>query len=411
LQYTTICNNTLKGFRGVIESPNFPNVYPTSVNCNWEIEVANRNKINISFSHFDLEKVIPYSTNNSNKCIYDFIEVLFITPAEEYEEEGTFEKYGVYCGDTIPPLISLNSNHAKIHFVSDNLVHGNGFRLEWQIDGCGDVLTKPNGTITSPNYPKAYPPSVECNWKIEVDYGNQIEITFHKVDVEKTYLCHLDFIKLYNGEDETYPEIATVCHQNRPLTLRSSGNFMFVKFRADTSVQGLGFYANYTTKPTKCGGKYVMDKASIMSPNYPQNYDINSTCGYEIEVGEGHVISLKFEDFDLFEPNINCSFNNNSYVKVYDGPSKDYPLLAKICGKKAPNDTLLSTTNKLYLELVTDTATVAKGFLAKYRQVSIGIFVSFINSLGNLSELWCADRNRHHRHHTNKSSRLGLRRN
>jgi cubilin len=114
-----------------------------------------------------------------------------------------------------------------------------------------------------------------------------------------------------------------------------------------------------------------MDKASIMSPNYPQNYDINSTCGYEIEVGEGHMISLKFEDFDLFEPNINCSFNNNSYVKVYDGPSKDYPLLAKICGKKAPNDTLLSTTNKLYLELVTDTATVAKGFLAKYRQVSI----------------------------------------
>ncbi|KAH0809453.1 hypothetical protein GEV33_013339 [Tenebrio molitor] len=368
LQYTTICNNTLKGFRGVIESPNFPNVYPTSVNCNWEIEVANRNKINISFSHFDLEKVIPYSTNNSNKCIYDFIEVLFITPVEEYEEEGPFEKYGVYCGDTIPPLISLNSNHAKIHFVSDNLVHGNGFRLEWQIDGCGDVLTKPNGTITSPNYPKAYPPSVECNWKIEVDYGNQIEITFYKVDVEKTYLCHLDFIKLYNGEDETYPEIATVCHQNKPLTLRSSGNFMFVKFRADTSVQGLGFYANYTTKPTKCGGKYVMDKASIMSPNYPQNYDINSTCGYEIEVGEGHVISLKFEDFDLFEPNINCSFNNNSYVKVYDGPSKDYPLLAKICGKKAPNDTLLSTTNKLYLELVTDTATVAKGFLAKYRQ-------------------------------------------
>jgi hypothetical protein len=154
-----------------------------------------------------------------------------------------------------------------------------------------------------------------------------------------------------------------------------------------------------------------MDKASIMSPNYPQNYDINSTCGYEIEVGEGHMISLKFEDFDLFEPNINCSFNNNSYVKVYDGPSKDYPLLAKICGKKAPNDTLLSTTNKLYLELVTDTATVAKGFLAKYRQVSICIFVSFINSLGNLSELWCADRNRHHRHHTNKSSRLGLRRN
>jgi hypothetical protein len=68
------------------------------------------------------------------------LQVLFITPVEEYEEEGPFEKYGVYCGDTIPPLISLNSNHAKIHFVSDNLVHGNGFRLEWQIDGSLTII-------------------------------------------------------------------------------------------------------------------------------------------------------------------------------------------------------------------------------------------------------------------------------
>lgn len=189
---------------------------------------------------------------------------MLIKPVEEYEEEGPYEKYGTYCGDQIPPLIALNSNHAKVHFVSDNLLQGNGFRLEWQLEGCGDILTHPNGTITSPNYPNAYPPLIECNWKIQVDYGNNIEINFDKVELEKTNDCYLDFIKIYNGEDETYQEIAKICHQNKPITLRSSSNFMFIKFKADVSVQGLGFTANYTTKPTS---EYTMTKIQRISKN------------------------------------------------------------------------------------------------------------------------------------------------
>ncbi|KAJ3659671.1 hypothetical protein Zmor_011346 [Zophobas morio] len=370
LQYTTMCNNTLKGFRGVIESPNFPNSYPGSINCNWEIKVAERNNINISFSHFDLERIAPdHSAYSDNKCIYDYLEIFYIEPVQEYEEEGPFQKYGVYCGTDDPPLITLKSNHAKIHFVSDNLITGNGFRLEWQIEGCGDILTRPNGTISSPNYPNAYPPSVECNWQIQADFGQHIEITFHKIELEKTYTCHLDYINLYNGEDDTYPIIASVCHQDKPITLRSSGNMMYIKFKADSSVQGIGFIANYTTKATKCGGKYIADKATIMSPNYPQNYEVNDTCSYQIEIGEGHMISLKFEDFDLFTPDgVNCGSNNNSFVKVYDGPTIDYPILAKVCGKDAPNHTIISTTNKMYVEMVTQTDVVAKGFLANYKR-------------------------------------------
>lgn len=68
-----VCNNTLSGFNGVIESPNFPSVYPALVNCNWEIQVAEGNKINISFSHFNLEK----ATNSSSCTLYDYVEVIF----------------------------------------------------------------------------------------------------------------------------------------------------------------------------------------------------------------------------------------------------------------------------------------------------------------------------------------------
>lgn len=78
--YFLVCNFVVSGFRGVIESPNFPNNYPDTVNCNWEIQVPIKNKINISFSHFDLETVSPNNIQNKSldsKCLYDFVEVIF----------------------------------------------------------------------------------------------------------------------------------------------------------------------------------------------------------------------------------------------------------------------------------------------------------------------------------------------
>ncbi len=45
----------------------------------------------------------------------------------------------------------------KLNFRSDASISGNGFRLEWVVDGCGGVIRKPSGQIMSPNYPNVYP--------------------------------------------------------------------------------------------------------------------------------------------------------------------------------------------------------------------------------------------------------------
>lgn len=72
----SVCNTTLKGFKGIIESPNFPNNYPRNEHCIWHIQVARNNKINITFTHFDLERNPGSSTaNDKESCIYDYIEV------------------------------------------------------------------------------------------------------------------------------------------------------------------------------------------------------------------------------------------------------------------------------------------------------------------------------------------------
>ena len=59
------------GLAGVIESPNFPDPYPHNRNCTWTIEAPRGNKINASFSHFEIEN--PHYENGG--CAFDFIKL------------------------------------------------------------------------------------------------------------------------------------------------------------------------------------------------------------------------------------------------------------------------------------------------------------------------------------------------
>ncbi|KAJ8930433.1 hypothetical protein NQ314_016759 [Rhamnusium bicolor] len=59
--------------------------------------------------------------------------------------------------------------------------------------------------------------------------------------------------QIYNGLDNTYNLLTKLCHQNKPVIVSSTGNFMFIEFTSDYSYQGKGFNANYSTIPTsKC---------------------------------------------------------------------------------------------------------------------------------------------------------------
>ncbi|CAH0562353.1 unnamed protein product [Brassicogethes aeneus] len=360
LQYSTMCTTTLTGFNGVIESPNFPNNYPDHQNCAWTIEVANKNNISITFSHFQLEKVLRGAKTNS--CGYDYIEIRYKELTDIYDEDtAEFTSIGKYCGDNNPGFIQIPSHIAQIKFVSDNAMSASGFRLEWKLDGCGGILIDPTGTITSPNYPNGYPSGVVCQWIIETDYGKSVELTIDHLDIEKDNQCAYDYVKVYSGRTNTSALLATVCHQNKKTVVTSSENYMYILFFTDyTNVRG-GFKANYKVIDSKCGGKIVAPQGSISSPNYPNNYDKNETCGWLIEVDDQHTIQLEFDDLDL---TASCSEN---YVKIYDGPYESYPLLYNACGKIKPNKTIVSTYNQVYVEFSShSTLFTAKGFLLKF---------------------------------------------
>ena len=81
---------------------------------------------------------------------------------------------------------------------------------EWTVQGCGGILTKPSGTLESPNYPQIYPSNVECLWFIRTGLGRSIQL-----NIEDFYLegdqCQYDYLAVYGGPDDTSPQLTKLC--------------------------------------------------------------------------------------------------------------------------------------------------------------------------------------------------------
>ncbi|KAL3290304.1 hypothetical protein HHI36_023648 [Cryptolaemus montrouzieri] len=359
LQYSTICKRNITGFYGVIESPNYPNEYPASLDCTWNINVQTKNKINITFSNFDVRK--RYGILNKN-CSNEYLEIKYLVDSDD--EKPSYESYGKYCGRQVPKMIMLNHDHAQIRYVTDTLMVGAGFRLEWALEGCGGRLYN-EGVIKTPNYPKGYPKSLQCKWELETDFGNTIELSFVDLDTERINSCEYDSVKVFNGPDDTYHLLGHFCHQDKPIKLSSIGNKMSIYFTSDASFIGRGFHATFQSVKAKCGGPMSLRKGTIFSPNYPQDYDRNVTCEWLLEVDENHLIDLEFEDVELMKIPSYCKDN---YVKVYDGPTTAYPLLATICGSNKPNKTITSSHNTLTVVFSNNKYATSKGFKANFHK-------------------------------------------
>ena len=57
---------------------------------------------------------------------------------------------------------------------------------------------------------------------------------------------------------------------------------------------------------SSCGRKLLGPDGVIKSPNYPDNYDTDTTCVYVISVDLNFVVQLTFEDFQTEQCNMLC---------------------------------------------------------------------------------------------------------
>ncbi|KAE8606499.1 hypothetical protein XENTR_v10010759 [Xenopus tropicalis] len=116
-----------------------------------------------------------------------------------------------------------------------------------------------------------------------------------------------------------------------------------------------------------CSKLFTNASGTVTSANYPGSYPSNADCVFLIRVPSGQV-SMTFNAFDVQSSN-NCI---SDYITIYDGSSRSSPvMLGKICGT-GQIPPLISSTNLMLVEFVTDGAIAGTGFKASYTSVQCG---------------------------------------
>lgn len=150
---------------------------------------------------------------------------------------------------------------------------------------------------------------------------------------------------------------------------------------------------------TECGGIMELVKGVIKSPNYPNNYDMNSYCEWIVRVEPTHTMKLTFDDFDL-EASPNCASDSvevlsliklcykmlifgriyKQYVylfKIYEGTEKlSQKQLFKSCGSKTKNSAdferpIKSYSNEVLVVFKSNDYFETKGFTLNFETVNM----------------------------------------
>ncbi|XP_066096994.1 mannan-binding lectin serine protease 1 isoform X2 [Saccopteryx bilineata] len=250
------------------------------------------------------------------------------------------------------------------------------------------------GQIQSPGYPDSYPSDSKMTWNITVPEGFRIKLYFMHFNLESSYLCEYDYVKvetedqllaIFCGSENTDTE-----HTPGQEVVLSPGSFVSITFQSDFSDEErfTGFDAHYMavdvdecteredeelacdhychnyiggyycscrfgyilhtdnrTCRVECSDNLFTQRMGVItSPDFPNPYPKSSECFYVIGLEEGFMISLQFEDiFDIEDhPEVPCPYD---YIKIKAGPK----VLGPFCGEKAPEPIDTQTHHVLIL--------------------------------------------------------------
>lgn len=101
----------------------------------------------------------------------------------------------------------------------------------------------------------------------------------------------------------------------------------------------------------------------LKSPQHPVQYPAGSTCTWVIVAPVGHVIQVSWLMFHI-EQSTMCTFD---YVEIFDNNTRSGfgGSLGRFCGNTIP-PTLVSTSNVMMINFVSDETVNFDGFMATY---------------------------------------------
>ncbi|XP_063159632.1 cubilin [Candoia aspera] len=360
---TSACGGTFHMERGAFNSPSFPEPYPLNVECVWNLLSSPGNRLQLSFTDFQVEE--------SEGCTKDYIEI----------REGNFSGplVGRYCGNSLPVNYTSITGHILwVTFVSDGSISRRGFQATFA-HLFGNSIVGTNGQIASPLWPRKYPHFSNYQWMITVNGTQVIHGDISQMDIEDLSNCYKDKLKIYDGPNIHSHLIATYCGV-APSSFTSSGNSVTLQFISDYSVNGKGFVLDWYAMeaPTNvennlpigaCGGLLTASEAPLFlfSPGWPSEYRNFADCTWLIRA-QGSTVEFNILALDV-ESHGSCSYDK---LVFRDGDNGLAPVLSTVCGREVPGP-IRSTGDAMFIQFTSDSSTTGTGFNASFHKSCGGI--------------------------------------
>uniref|UniRef100_A0A8C5FRN7 Metalloendopeptidase n=1 Tax=Gadus morhua TaxID=8049 RepID=A0A8C5FRN7_GADMO len=376
----------------------------------------------------------PRQIENHDSCSYDYLDV---------RDGGSASSplLGRFCGhDKKPADLQSSSNQLWITFVSDGSVNNAGFSAtffketdecsapgrggceqrclntlgsytcacdpgyELLSDGrrcetaCGGFITELNGSLSTPGWPREYPPNKNCVWQLVAPAQYCITLVFDAFETEGNHVCKYDYVEVSSGRGPADSRLhGRYCGSDTPERITSTLNNLRVEFRSDNTVAKAGFQARFFSDKDECshenggcqhecvntfgsytcrcrrgfvlhGNKHDCKAAgcdqmvtaltgTLSSPNWPDTYPSQKACTWSLATLPGHRIKIAFNELDM-EAHLECVYD---HLQIHDGEDARAPSLGRFCGAKKPPP-LISSGNQMFLHFYSDNSVQKRGF-------------------------------------------------
>nr|XP_029716235.1 cubilin isoform X3 [Aedes albopictus] len=352
---------------GTFSAPMLANPTNHSRQCLYIFLAGPGQRVDVTFTSFNLRGSPPdgSAVGELPACVHEYMDVYAEVQSSDPAELINSPFGGRYCGP-IPPRrrISLYRAIALSFYTDKNsttpdifegryaFINESEYEIGQPVIGspCSYVINfaqKRTGAIISPTYPGAYPKDMSCTYQFIGKPNQRVRIEFRDFDLFfGGPHCPFDYVRVFDGQDNTSAVIGTYCGQQRNLVLYSSEQFLFVHFstlQRTANTQNRGFKGIFEfsesfvkldfirendgmhIRGSECDQKILSKKEStgyVYSPNYPFPYIPKVVCRYFVygmqDAQNLERVKLEFSIFEIpkgeQKGDSNCT---DGYLKVY----------------------------------------------------------------------------------------------